>query len=109
MKLISFFIAILFAHPVFAQDCRLNNVAASAMAELFVLNNEREIRTWVEITDLSAFAKEVASKGEYSKAQDTYFFEIVTYPNNGGSWHTSAWLEVSCSGVHLNYQLVDQR
>ena len=108
MKFTSFFLTVFLALPAFAKDCDLNQLAASSMAELYVLKNESEIRKWVEFKDLGAFAQEVASRGEYSDEHDKHYFEIVTYPNNGGSWHSSAWLEVSCLGVHLNSQLVDQ-
>lgn len=103
------FIALAFTVNVsLAQACTLTPTGAKAMAELFVLSNESEIAKWVEITpSLESLAKKIASTGEYSSERNSYYFEIVTYPNNGGSWHSGAWLEATCSGIHLDYQTVD--
>lgn len=108
MKLLIFIFLAIGSNLAVASECTLTEVGAKAMAELYVLKNEADIRAWISgKEDISIIAKRIAETASYSEERNSYFFDVVTYANNGGPWYSGAWLEASCSGIHMDYEFVD--
>lgn len=107
-KMIALFMLLVGPTMAFGAQCTLPEMAAKAMAELYVLKNEAQIRDWVgEAEDISTLANRIAQTAAYSEERNSYYFEVITYPNNGGRMHSAAWLEAHCSGVEFDFQLID--
>lgn len=108
MKLLILISLIFSANLTFASECTHVETGAKAMAELYIIKNESQIRDWAgDKEDIFTLASRIAETSSYSRERNSYFFEIAVLPNNGGPTSGWAWLEASCSGVEFNYQLVD--
>tara|TARA_B100001248_G_scaffold262721_1_gene261555 strand:- start:18061 stop:18390 length:330 start_codon:yes stop_codon:yes gene_type:complete len=108
IKFLTIFTMIVSSNLALASDCSLSEVGAKSMAELYVLKNEDQIRMWVgDNNTIQKIAEGIAATAKYSSERNSYFFDVITLPNNGGPLQSGAWLEASCSGINMDYQLID--